>query len=150
MAVLVKENIEKTADGNVVVPFTGGWHSQTGGGSCMENLYENARGLEKALRQSDEYVNLKKLFYAVNNDESARNLFENFRNIQMRLQEKQMMGQNISEEEVIQAQKAAALVQQNGKIAQLMDAEQRMSTVINELNKIIMKPLDELYGPFNG
>lgn len=150
MAVLVKENIEKTADGNVVVLFTGGWHSQTRGGSCMENLYENARGLEKALRQSDEYMNLKKLFYAVNNDESARNLFENFRNIQMRLQEKQMMGQNISEEEVIQAQKAAALVQQNGKIAQLMDAEQRMSTVISELNKIIMKPLDELYGPFNG
>ncbi|MBE3570279.1 MAG: YlbF family regulator [Bacillales bacterium] len=116
----------------------------------MESLYDNARVLEKALRQSEEYVKLKKLFYAVNNDESARNLFANFRDIQLRLQEKQMMGQKISEEEVVQAQKAAALVQQNGKIAQLMDAEQRMSMVINELNNIIMKPLDELYGAVNG
>jgi len=115
----------------------------------MENLYESARGLEKALRQSDEYVTLKKLFHEVNSDESAKNIFENFRDIQMRLQEKQMMGYDISNEEVVQAQKAAALAQQNVKIAQLMDAEQRMSMMINELNKIIMKPLDELYGPMN-
>ena len=27
-----------------------------------------------------------------------------------------------------------------------MDAEQRMSVVIADLNKIIMKPLEELYG----
>ncbi|MCY7800123.1 hypothetical protein MOB23_12130, partial [Bacillus haynesii] len=32
------------------------------------------------------------------------------------------------------------------KISQLMEAEQRMSMLIAELNKIIMKPLEELYG----
>lgn len=31
-----------------------------------------------------------------------------------------------------------------------MEAEQRMSMLIGELNKIIMKPLEELYGSVEG
>ena len=57
-----------------------------------------------------------------------------------------MMGQEITEEEVQQAQQTVAIVQQDQNIAKLMEAEQRMSMVIGELNKIIMKPLEELYG----
>ncbi|KOP81623.1 YlbF family regulator [Cytobacillus solani] len=110
------------------------------------NLYDSAYELEKAVRQSEEYSLLKQAYDEVNADQSAKDMFENFRNIQLQLQQKQMMGQDISEEEVMQAQKSVALVQQNAKISKLMEAEQRMSMVIAEMNKIIMKPLEELYG----
>lgn len=110
------------------------------------NLYDASYELEKAIRQSDEYTKLKKMYDAVNADESARKMFENFRNIQLELQQKQMMGQEISQEEVEQAQKVVALVQQHALISQLMEAEQRMSMIIGEMNQIIMKPLEELYG----
>jgi cell fate (sporulation/competence/biofilm development) regulator YlbF (YheA/YmcA/DUF963 family) len=110
------------------------------------NLYDSAYEMEKAIRNSEEYVNLRKLYDEVNNDESSRRMFESFRNIQMQLQQKQMMGQEISQEEVEQAQKTVALVQQHDAISRLMDAEQRMSMVIAEINKVIMKPLEELYG----
>ncbi|MBP2241055.1 cell fate (sporulation/competence/biofilm development) regulator YlbF (YheA/YmcA/DUF963 family) [Cytobacillus eiseniae] len=110
------------------------------------NLYDSAYELEKAVRQSEEYKNLKQAYDEVNADDSAKGMFDNFRNIQMQLQQKQMMGEDISEEEVMQAQKSVALVQQNAKISNLMDAEQRMSMIIAEMNKIIMKPLEELYG----
>ncbi|MCA1056492.1 YlbF family regulator [Rossellomorea aquimaris] len=110
------------------------------------NLYDQANELERALRQSDEFLELKKMYDEVNNDESANKMFENFRNIQMTLQQKQMNGQEITQEEVEQAQKTAQLVQQHEKIGKLMEAEQRMSMVINDLNKVIMKPLEELYG----
>jgi len=73
-------------------------------------------------------------------------MFENFRDIQVNLQQKQMTGQEITQEEVEQAQKTVALVQQHDKISQLMEAEQRVSVLIGELNKVIMKPLEELYG----
>ncbi|MCY8157964.1 YlbF family regulator, partial [Bacillus licheniformis] len=66
--------------------------------------------------------------------------------IQLNLQQKQMNGEDITQEEVEQAQKSVALVQQHEKISQLMEAEQRMSMLIADLNKIIMKPLEELYG----
>lgn len=111
------------------------------------NLHDSAYELEKAIRQSNEYTNLKRIYDEVNGDPSARQMFENFRNLQLQLQQKQMMGQDISQEEVEQAQKTVALVQQHEKISQLMEAEQRMSMIIAELNQIIMKPLEELYGP---
>ncbi|WP_227395826.1 YlbF family regulator [Jeotgalibacillus aurantiacus] len=110
------------------------------------NLYDQANELERAIRQSDEFNNLKKMYDAVNNDESAKGIFENFRDIQLSLQQKQMNGEEITQEEIEQAQKTAQLVQQHELIAQLMDAEQRMSMTIQELNKVIMKPLEELYG----
>ncbi|MDA1476042.1 YlbF family regulator [Bacillus sp. CLL-7-23] len=110
------------------------------------NLYDTAYELEKALRQSEEYSHLKSLYDDVNADESAKRMFDNFRDIQLNLQQKQMSGEDITPEEVEQAQKSVALVQQHDKISKLMESEQRMSMLIAELNKIIMKPLEELYG----
>jgi len=110
------------------------------------NLYDAAYEMEKAIRQSDEYKQLKQMYDEVNADESARKMFENFRDIQMKLQQKQMMGQEISQEEVDEAQKTVALVQQHEKISKLMQAEQRMGMIIGEVNQLIMKPLEELYG----
>lgn len=112
----------------------------------MSNIYDAAYEVEKAIRTSNEYVELKRLYAIVNADSAAKGMFENFRNLQMQLQQKQMMGQEITPEEVQHAQKTVQLVQQNPKIAQLMEAEQRMSVMIADLNKIIMKPLEELYG----
>lgn len=110
-----------------------------------ENVYDYAYELERALRESDQFVKLKELYADVNNDESSKRMFDNFRALQLKLQEKQMTGQNITEEEVANAQKSAALIEQDPKISQLLQAEQNMSMTINELNKIIMNPLAELY-----
>jgi cell fate (sporulation/competence/biofilm development) regulator YlbF (YheA/YmcA/DUF963 family) len=110
------------------------------------NLYDSAYALETAIRQSDEYLQLQQAYKKVNEDPETKQMFDQFREIQMNLQQKQMMGQDISEQEVEQAQSTVALVQQNEKIALLMQAEQRMSMIIGELNKLIMKPLEDLYG----
>ena len=113
----------------------------------MANLYDLAYDLEKAIRESNEYAELKALFEEVKKDEIANKLFENFRDVQLKLQEKQMSGVEILPEEIEQAQKMFQLVQQNPTISRLIAAEQRMSMVIAELNKIITRPLEEIYGP---
>ncbi|RST59723.1 YlbF family regulator [Siminovitchia terrae] len=115
----------------------------------MNNLYDFAYDLEKAMRNSDEFKHLKEMYGSVTNDSEASRMFDEFRNVQMQLQQKQMEGQHISEEEVMHAQEIANRVQQNEKVTRLMEAEQRMSMTIAELNKIIMKPLDELYSSFS-
>ncbi len=111
------------------------------------NSYDVAYDLEKAVRESNEYQTLKKLYEDVNADSNAKQLFDQFREVQMNLQQKQMSGAEITQEEMEQAQQQVALVQQHELIAQLMEAEQTMSVVIGELNRIIMKPLEDLYGP---
>lgn len=113
------------------------------------NLYDLAYNMENAIRSSFDFQTLESNFKEVMSDESAKRMFESFRDIQMELQQKQMMGEEISEEEVQQAQNTITMVQQNPKIAKLMEAEQRMSMVLADLNRIITKPLEDLYGPQN-
>ena len=108
-------------------------------------VYDSAYLLEKSIRESEEFAALKKQYQALNEDAEANKLFQEFRDIQLMLQEKQMTNQPIDPEEVIRAQELVQVVQQNEKITALMEAEQRMSNVIMEINKIVMKPLEELY-----
>lgn len=112
----------------------------------MPNVYDQAYDLEKAIRNSEEYQELKQSYDDLEKDETGKKMFDNFRNIQLELQQKQMNGQEITEEEAQQAQQQLQLVQQHEGISKLMAAEQRMSTVIQDLNKIITKPLEDLYG----
>ncbi|HLR40522.1 MAG TPA: YlbF family regulator, partial [Virgibacillus sp.] len=60
--------------------------------------------------------------------------------------EKQMQGEDITEEEVEKARQVVELVQQHEDISKLMEEEQRLNLVINEISGIITKPLEELYG----
>lgn len=112
----------------------------------MTNIYDTANGLEKAIRESNEFKELKQAFDAINSDESAKRMFDNFREMQLHLQQKQMQGEEITQEEVEQAQRTVELVQQHEAINKLMEMEQRLSMILNEVNRIMMKPLEELYG----
>lgn len=112
----------------------------------MSNVYDSAYGLEKSIRESKEFKDLKTAYDAVMNDEATKKMFNNFRETQMQLQEKQMQGQEITEEEVAKAQQVVELVQQQEEISKLMEVEQRLNLVINEVSQIITKPLEELYG----
>ncbi|TCP29296.1 cell fate (sporulation/competence/biofilm development) regulator YlbF (YheA/YmcA/DUF963 family) [Scopulibacillus darangshiensis] len=110
------------------------------------NLHDVAYDLEKAIRNSEEYQTLTDAYKAVNEDEMAKKMFDNFRNLQMTLQQKQMSGETITEEEAQQAQQQVQVIQQHEAISKLMASEQRMSMLINDLNNIITKPLEDLYG----
>ena len=112
----------------------------------MSNVYDVAYDLEKALRNSEDFTALKQSYDEVNNNPETKELFGKFRDIQVNLQQKQMNGQEVTPEEIEEAQKLFADVQQNETISKLMAAEQRMSMIINDLNKVITQPLEELYG----
>lgn len=112
----------------------------------MSNVYDHAYELEKALRESDEFKTLKAAYEDVMGNEVAKKMFEKFRDTQMELQEKQMTGQEITEEEVESARQIVESVQQHEGISKLMEEEQRLNLVINDISRIITKPLEELYG----
>lgn len=112
----------------------------------MANIYDSAYDLEKSIRESEEFQALKEAYENVMADESAKNMFEDFRNTQIQLQEKQMQGQEITEEEVEKAKSVVELVQQHADISKLMEQEQRLNVLINDVSRIITKPLEELYG----
>ena len=112
------------------------------------NLYNMTHDFERVLRRSNEFKSLKSIYREVNADPETKQLFNKFYNLQMELQHKQMTGQKIMRDEIEEVQKIGEVVQKNEMIVRLIEAEQRMNILIMELNKIITKPLQELYGKF--
>lgn len=113
------------------------------------NIHDIAYSLQNALREQPDFKNLQSLYAQVLANPSAKPLFLEFQSFQMTMQQKMMQGAQITPEESAQAQAIVAKVSQNPLIANLMQAEQRLNVVIQDLNQIIMKPLEELYTNVN-
>lgn len=112
------------------------------------NIYDDINKLEATLRQTSEMQGVKEAIQAVKEDQEAKDLFESFRKIQMTLQEKQVKGEEIAGEELEYAQKTAQLAQSNEKIMAMLEAEMKLSQLIEEINRILLKPVQELYEQF--
>lgn len=112
------------------------------------NIYDDINRLEATLRTTSEMQDVKQAIEVVKSDEEAKNLFESFRKIQMTLQEKQVKGEEIAGEELEYAQKTAQLAQSNEKIMAMLEAEMKLSQLIEEINRILLKPVQELYEQF--
>lgn len=111
----------------------------------MNNIYDTANKLEQELRETEAYLELKSAFSTVKADPEASEVFQQFQEIQMKLQQKQMSGEEILEEEIKEAQEMALKSGDNSLIKTLMEAEQKLSTLIDDLNRIIMKPVQDIY-----
>lgn len=70
----------------------------------MSNIYDTANQLERDLRELQEFKTVKESFEAIYADETARTLFEEFRTVNVELQQKQFSGQEITEEDIQKAQ----------------------------------------------
>jgi cell fate (sporulation/competence/biofilm development) regulator YlbF (YheA/YmcA/DUF963 family) len=114
------------------------------------NLFDLAYDFERIFRNSEEYTRLKRLFKEVNTDPTAMQLFNKYNHLQSELLNKQMMGQKVMKQEIDDFQKTLAHVQQNEKIVKLLEADQHVNILITKLNKIITKPLEEIYGTPEG
>ncbi|WP_071131024.1 YlbF family regulator [Enterococcus timonensis] len=109
------------------------------------NLYDTANQLEQELRQTPEFIALKKAREVVAENEESKNLFSAFQQVQMELQTKQQTGEEFTEEDMKKAQETAENAQGNELINDLMAKEQAFSLIVNDLNRIIMTPVRELY-----
>ncbi len=111
----------------------------------MVNIYNDINALEATFRKTPEFEALQAAVEVVKSDEEALNVFKNFRKIQIELQKKQLAGEDLLEDELVYAQKASQLVQQNEKISAMLEAEMMLSKVIEEVNRILIKPIQGLY-----
>lgn len=108
-------------------------------------MYDIANELEREFRQSAVYNNLKEAMAKINADESVKKEFEAFKELTVKFQQMQMSGQQPSEDELKAVQEAATKAQAIEAIQNLMIAEQQASILIDDLNRMITKPLVELY-----
>ncbi len=111
----------------------------------MANIYDTANQLEREIRELEQFQDLSGSFAELKKNEEAYRLFKEFQTFQQELQEKMSQGEDMTDEDAQRAQELAQQVQQEPLINDLMQKEQVFSTTINDLNRIIMTPLRELY-----
>ena len=111
----------------------------------MSNIYDSANQIEREIRELPEFKALKEAYEKVQANEEAHKLFKDFQAMQIELQEKQMSGQEFSDEDAMKAQEMAVKIQSEEVINDLMQKEKCFSTIINDLNRIIMTPVRDLY-----
>ncbi|MBE1554926.1 YlbF family regulator [Sporosarcina limicola] len=109
------------------------------------NIYDDLNRLESTFRKTNEFAKVQQAVIEVKEDTEAFELFKSFRKIQVTLQEKQMQGEEVLPEELEYAQKTAQIAQQNPKIMKMLEAEMKLSGLIEEVNRVLMKPVQEIY-----
>ena len=67
------------------------------------NIYDTANTLEQQLRETKEFKELKTSYEAMKTNKAAFDLFKDFQEIQMQLSQKQMNGEELTDEEVQKA-----------------------------------------------
>ena len=108
-------------------------------------IYQQIANVQQAFRELPEFKELEKAVEAVRQDEEAQTLFTNFRDVQMKLQQKQVAGEELTEDEYVYLQKTAQLAQQNMKILEMLEAEMALSATLEEVTRQITQPIQSLY-----
>jgi UPF0342 protein SPD_1206 len=111
----------------------------------MTNIYDKANEFERALRESAEYkasVAASEGLYA---DEEANALYTEFVSKQKELMEGAQAGNEPSEEELTVFEEIQQKLMGNAKFLEFVQAQQKLQFLIEDLNKVMYKPLDELF-----
>ncbi|WP_442601485.1 YlbF family regulator [Paenibacillus sp. KN14-4R] len=108
------------------------------------NLHDKAYELAKAIRSCPEYQAMHAAKEKVEADADSKKMLEDFRTRQAELQNQMMTGQMPEEEEMQKLQKLFEVVGLNPVIAELFDAERRLSVMMEDVQKIIAAPFQDL------
>lgn len=111
----------------------------------MANVYDKAHELAGLIEQEENYKTVKELTELVMNNPEQMQLIEEFRKKQYGLQQQQMLGQEIDERELEEVNKLYEHLSNHAEIKKLIDAEERLSILFSDLNRILTGPLEKIY-----
>lgn len=115
------------------------------------NVYDEANNLAQALKESNEYQNFKAAELKLKADEEHYAMAQDYAKKQMGLQTKQMMGQELTEEEVEAYNSLTASVLGIPIIAEYFQAQMYFGIVFQDIMDIISKAVDlDMGGMFGG
>lgn len=110
------------------------------------NIYDKAHDLAKSLKESTEVTEISSAMSLIEADPESKKMLDDFRERQMEIQQRMMSGDMPSQEEMEKMEKLFDVLSLNLNIRRLFEAERRLSTIIEDVNKIISDSLQHLYG----
>ncbi len=111
----------------------------------MSNIYDTINQLERDIREEAAYKDLVTAVEALKNDQEAFDIYTEFRALQSSFQFKAQLGQEITEEDEKNANELQEKLANNEVISNLMDKERALNTLVEDINKGVSGPINEVY-----
>lgn len=109
------------------------------------NIYDTANDMSRQLVETQEYQGLKKALDELKADSEVFASFKKFQQMQAEAQQKQMKGQQPSEDEIKAIQTLAKEISGKQAVQNLMNQERQIDQMLQQLNKTITSPIQDLY-----
>ena len=101
------------------------------------SVIEKAKELADAIKLTDEYKKYRELKDVLNSDENLKGPFSLFEAKQMNLQRSQMLGEELNEDEIKDAQELFQELNQSDIAKQYFEAEFELNQMMSEVSKIL-------------
>ncbi|MBF0709694.1 MULTISPECIES: YlbF family regulator [unclassified Gemella] len=111
----------------------------------MTKLYDKANELERALRDDENYTAVEKAFQNLDKNEESKNLYKEFISTQNEFMELMNTGQEPNEEAMAKFQELQTKLVADENVSALIHAQQRLQITMEDIQKTIFKPLEELF-----
>jgi cell fate (sporulation/competence/biofilm development) regulator YlbF (YheA/YmcA/DUF963 family) len=109
------------------------------------NVYDKAYELAKAMKESSDYKQFKQLNETITADADAKKMLDDFRERQMELQKRMMSGDMPPQEEMEKMEKLFEVINLNVNLRKLFEVERRLSVIMEDVQRIITEPLQEVF-----
>ncbi|MCZ8513438.1 YlbF family regulator [Paenibacillus filicis] len=108
------------------------------------NIFDKAHELSRAIRDSAELREYRELRAQIDRDADSKRMLDDFRTRQQELQQKMMAGEMPPKEEMEKMEKLFGVISLNPRVHRLFEAERRLGVIMEDIQRIIAEPLDEL------
>ncbi len=110
------------------------------------NVYDHAHALARAIRQSSELRQYREALEKLNSDETARKMLQDFRDMQMQIQNKKMQNQEVPPEEEEKFNRLSEIVNMNQTVKDYLEKEYRLSIMMRDVQRIIGEVVEKEIG----
>jgi cell fate (sporulation/competence/biofilm development) regulator YlbF (YheA/YmcA/DUF963 family) len=112
----------------------------------MENLYDHAHHLARALRESDAFKAFQAAKAKIKGKGSAEAMIADFHKKQLELQTQALQGKEPTTEQKESLERLYGVISGDLDVREYLTAEQRFMVIINDVYKILGEAIDADYG----
>lgn len=106
------------------------------------NPYDKARELKKAIENSQEFKKYKEARLTLEADEETKSMVDDFREKQVDLQRKEILGEEVKEEDRDKIQKLYSILSMNQKAADYLNAEFGYARLMQDISEILAEIME--------
>jgi len=106
------------------------------------SVYDIANRLSKSVKESEEYKNYLEIRKKIIANEKTKEMLMDFQKEQIKLQAKQMSGEELTSEEKDKLENLRELIELNSDIKKYLQAEYRVNILLNDIQNIIFGDLE--------